>query len=350
VPGLSPSVAAVAAALLAATALACGGEPLLPAAFGSAASGGATASPGSPAPAPRARTAPSPPAARIAALGLARHPMAADEEPFFRTDGFLPVEPPTPDDWLANHAEPGQSFDEFVAARRATPTAERRRIYLVPVGELPISVDIDLVAAYLGAFFALEVVVAEPVVLALTTRVLDDVVQFRGEEVLTRLAERVPPDAALVLGVTAGDMYPADGWSFAYGLASYGRRVAMVSTARLAPVAPPRERHRGLHRRLLSIATHELGHALGVAHCVHYSCVMGGANHMAEVDAHPLQACPVDLRKLHRVLRFDLPARYRALAAALDRLGLEADAAWLRARLAATGAGAAGAARPRSRR
>lgn len=279
------------------------------------------------------------PVDRARVLGLRAHPLRDDERPFYGADGFLPLAPPTASDWLAQHAEPGQSYDDFLAMPRATPTAARRRIRIVPLGEVPAMVELDLVVAYLEAFFALDVVVDEPVSLEVTSREGERGLQLHADELLQALAARVPTDTALVLGLTAVDLYPDEGWHFAYGLASYGRRVAVASTARMAPTgAAPDERRRLLHRRLLGITTHELGHALGVAHCTHYSCVMNGANHMAEVDGHPLQVCPVDLRKLDRVLDFDHPGRYRTLAALLDRLDLEADAAWLRARLDAAAA------------
>ena len=79
---------------------------------------------------------------------------------------------------------------------------------------------------------------------------------------------------------------------------------------------------------------HELGHMFGVQHCIHWSCVMNGSNHMEEADSRPLHLCPVDLRKLYHSIEFDPRKRYQALAEHYEAIGFETEAAWVRKRLA----------------
>ncbi|POS78680.1 hypothetical protein DHEL01_v202923 [Diaporthe helianthi] len=54
---------------------------------------------------------------------------------------------------------------------------------------------------------------------------------------------------------------------------------------------------------LARTASHELGHCLGIAHCVYYACVMQGTAGMAEDCRQPPYPCPVCLKKLTHAVR-----------------------------------------------
>jgi archaemetzincin len=71
----------------------------------------------------------------------------------------------------------------------------------------------------------------------------------------------------------------------------------------------------------------------GLAHCIHFACLMNGSNHLAESDSQPLHLCPVCLRKLHQSVGFDLLERYRQLHGISQKLGLTDAASWYKARL-----------------
>ncbi len=43
---------------------------------------------------------------------------------------------------------------------------------------------------------------------------------------------------------------------------------------------------------------HEVGHILGMEHCVYYECAMNGANSLDEDDKAPLHLCPVCMAKV----------------------------------------------------
>lgn len=83
---------------------------------------------------------------------------------------------------------------------------------------------------------------------------------------------------------------------------------------------------------LARTASHELGHCLGIGHCVYYACVMQGTAGMAEDCRQPPYLCPVCLKKLTHAAgeataspsaSFDETAyvirNYRALAQFCDR-------------------------------
>ena len=43
--------------------------------------------------------------------------------------------PPGPDDWLANHDEPGQTFEQYRKTNPKRPTKKHTAIYVQPIGE-----------------------------------------------------------------------------------------------------------------------------------------------------------------------------------------------------------------------
>jgi hypothetical protein len=56
---------------------------------------------------------------------------------FEETGDFDPLPPPRPHDWLAQHPEPGQTFDQFLRAPHHRPDARRHRLYFLPLGDFP---------------------------------------------------------------------------------------------------------------------------------------------------------------------------------------------------------------------
>lgn len=128
------------------------------------------------------------------------------------------------------------------------------------------------------------------------------------------------------------DLYPGPDWNFVFGEASPPDRVGVYSFARYLPgeagVAAA-----SLLRRSCKVLAHETAHLLGIAHCVFYSCLMNGSNHLAESDARPLHPCPVDLRKLQHTIGFDITARYRNLRTFTEDAGFTGEARWLTTQL-----------------
>ncbi|MCJ1226929.1 hypothetical protein MMC12_003584 [Toensbergia leucococca] len=89
--------------------------------------------------------------------------------------------------------------------------------------------------------------------------------------------------------------------------------------------------------RICLTASHELGHCLGIDHCVYYACAMQGSASLVEDARQPPYLCPVDLAKMLRATGASAEERYAALVSFCDR-HLEihlfaAFAAWIRSRL-----------------
>ena len=153
--------------------------------------------------------------------------------------GFTRLGKPRPGDWLSEHPERGQSFEQFVASRPNRPTAERRTIYLVALGSAG-SETRDLVPKmvdYAGRFFAMPARV-------LPTIVLEDAEvterknphtgqrQLLTSDILGALRKRLPDDAYCLIAFTDVDLYPAPTWNFVFGQASFVDRVGVYSMAR----------------------------------------------------------------------------------------------------------------------
>ncbi len=251
--------------------------------------------------------------------------------------GFDPVPRPGPHDWLASHPEPGQTFAAFLAGHPPRPDPARRVLYLQPFGPFHTGQEppLDLLGRFAAAFFTLEVAVLPVAPVAGVTMRINRHTgqrQLLTRDLLALLADRRPAAACCVVGITMDDLYPDPAWNFVFGQAWPRDRVGVYSFARYLP--PQTGPAAGLLlRRSCKVLAHETAHLLGIAHCVFYSCLMNGSNHLAESDARPLHLCPVDLRKLQHSLGFDAAARYRRLREFAEDAGFADEARWLAAQL-----------------
>ena len=252
--------------------------------------------------------------------------------------GFDPIPHPAPHDWLASHPEPGQTFAQFLAGHPPSPGPARRILYLQPFGPFHTGQEppLDLLSRFAAAFFTLKVVTlpAMPVT-GVTTRINSHTGerQLLTRDLLALLARQRPAGACCVVGITMDDLYPGPAWNFVFGEASPRERVGVYSFARYLPGEAGAAAASLLLHRSCKVLAHETAHLLGIAHCVFYSCVMNGSNHLAESDARPLHLCPVDLRKLQHSIGFDAAARYRRLRTFAGDAGFTDEARWLTAQL-----------------
>ena len=237
--------------------------------------------------------------------------------------------PPQPGDWLADHPEPGQTYAQFRKAvpKRAIDSFDTLRI--VPIGPLSEGQSrvFEIVMEFMKPFFGLKLAVDSPVDLetlpATAKRVwLYDFPQLLTTHLLndTLMKRRQPRDAA-VLGLTAVDLWPGEGWNFVFGQASLKERVGVWSMARNGNVeASPAERDQCTLRTAMT-ATHETGHMFGIRHCIAYECGMNGSNHAEERDRQPLEFCPECQPKLWWTLGLDPLTRSRDIGAVARKHG-----------------------------
>jgi archaemetzincin len=275
---------------------------------------------------------------RVAAIGSTAALSPELQRAFDPAGDFEPLPDPKPGDWLAEHREKPQSYDDYLNVDTNVPTSARHIIYLQPIGDFPADAPpLGALSQIVHAFFTLEVRVLPAVKIAnvpTKTRINPHTHkrQLRTPEILDWLAKRVPDDAFAVQAITMEDLYPDESWNFVFGQASLGDRVGVQSFAREDPTffGNPRgaDWKRLALRRAAATMVHEITHMFGITHCVYWQCEINGSNHQAEADSRPLHACPVDLRKLHSAIGFDPAAREEELARVLRALGITDEASW----------------------
>lgn len=245
-----------------------------------------------------------------------------------------PLRPPGPDDWLSQHDEPGQSYRDYLARSPLQPSADRRTIYILPIGDFTAEEMriVTLTAHFLELFFVLPVTVQNALPLAIIpAEARRHPGPAAAEQVLTHyvldkiLRPRRPDDAVAYLALTASDLWPGEGWNFVYGQASLRDRVGIWSLHRHGDPAASEEAFRLSLRRTLQTASHETAHIFGLLHCLAYECNMNGANHQAEADSRPLALCPSCLAKLSWNTGADPRQRFHQLVIFTHRHQLVAD-------------------------
>ena len=258
-------------------------------------------------------------------------------------DDFAPLSEPRAGQWRALHDEPHQSVGHYWVSNPHHPEpGGRNRVYILPLGDVQAGggPDLEVLRDYAQDFFTLEVALLDPVSLAdveVTRRDNGGIEQLLAPDLQRYLRRQLPPDAYALIGLTAHDLYPGEGWNYVFGMASPVDRTGVFSFHRYdprfyEPSAPPNPTL--VLERGLKIMTHEVGHMFGMQHCTYHRCLMNGANHAEEMDGAPVHLCPVCLRKLHKLMEFDPARRYHALQADYETLGLHDAAAFTSRRLA----------------
>jgi archaemetzincin len=255
-------------------------------------------------------------------------------------DGHTRLGAARPAEWLFEHPEPGQTFEEHVASGPLRRTPGRERIVLQPLEPLrpEARAALEAVRQDCALFFGCETTLADPIPIPPETW-REDRKQHDAEGILDALAARKPADALVYAAICDQDLFVRGLERFVFGLGRFSAGLGVYSFQRFHHPGVDPTLYVG---RAFKLLTHEIGHGFGLRHCIYFRCVMNGANSLPEADGAPFEPCPVCLRKLQHGLGFDVRARWEALAPFFERQGLPAQAEWLRARAAALPAGAQG--------
>lgn len=258
---------------------------------------------------------------------------------------FRPVRRPQPGDWLAQHSEPGQTFEAFCAGEIFRPGPTRFVIYLRPFGRFArgLSPALEELRLFAAAYFQMSVILLPALATDGSAFAPRQNAHTGKRQLLTRrmheqMRAEIPEDAFCVMGLTMDDLYPDPKWNFVFGEAAPDWRVGVFSFARYDPSffgsARPRNFRSTQLRESCKVLVHELGHMFGIEHCIWFDCVMNGANNQRELQESVLHACPVCLRKLQHSVGFDPVKRYADIAHFFLRQGWVEDEAWVRRQLA----------------
>lgn len=252
--------------------------------------------------------------------------------------------PSGPHDWLAQHKEAGQTFDQYLKSNPNRPTATRTTLYVQPLGDFSETTTrlVDETADFLALFYGLPIKKLEPLTLEVIPREARRT--HRGDRqilstyVLEKvLRPRLPADAVALLALTTSDLWPGEKWTFVFGQATLAERVGVWSMYRFGD-AEDENPENPFRRRLFKVALHETGHMFGIKHCTAYECCMNGSNHLAEMDSRPLWLCPQCVQKVCWACRADPADRYRKLAEFAEKHGLPDEASFWRKSLERLGA------------
>jgi len=119
--------------------------------------------------------------------------------------------------------------------------------------------------------------------------------QYHAPDVLKFLAERFPGKN---FGITDQDIY-AENLNFVFGQAQMKGNVALVSAYRLNPDFYRKVSDKQLlTERIVKESIHEVGHMLGLKHCLVEKCVMSFSNTIVDVDRKNKELCGSCKREL----------------------------------------------------
>jgi archaemetzincin len=225
-------------------------------------------------------------------------------------------------DWLTQHPENGETFEEYVQSGPTLPTPERNTIYIQPVGAFSAEQlkVIRLTADYMRAFFNLHVVLRGPRPLGKVPAGMERVQYPNNRQIRTSyfidalLPKLLPENAAALICLTNLDLFPGETWNYVFGQASLEKRVGVWSLWRLQKEGGKRASTDLVLDRTLKVAMHETGHMFSMRHCTKYECLMSGTNHLGETDRRPLDTCPECTMKIAWAMNYPASDRYKKLA------------------------------------
>lgn len=179
-----------------------------------------------------------------------------------------------------------------LAGRRRAQAAERRVLYLQPLGaELP-ALDVELVVRALRAFYGLDVRTLPRAELPAAAYYRPRR-RYRAERLLDFLAPRLPPDGVRILGLTAADISTTKGKVYDWGVLGLGSidgAAGVLSSFRCHKRSRGEEHAR---ERLAKVAVHEAGHTLGLEHCETDGCLMHDGEGSVLTTDREYDLCPL---------------------------------------------------------
>lgn len=236
---------------------------------------------------------------------------------------FVKMSAPQKGDWLEKVPEAGETFEEYLKNKPILPTAEKRTIYIQPIGKFSDKQRkvLLLTASYMRVFYNLPVQLKPEKPMGNVPPKLTRKNQYSGQRQIETtyfldelLPEMIPKDAAALICLTTSDLYPKEGWSFVFGQANLRGRVGVWSLYRLGNPEKSEADYNLFLARTLKIAMHETGHMFSMRHCTKYECLMSGTNNLNETDRRPIDVCPECLAKIGWAMNYDPAERYTKLA------------------------------------
>jgi archaemetzincin len=248
---------------------------------------------------------------------------------------------PQPGEWLVDHPEKGQTFEQYQNSKPISVNGTQNCIYIQPIGTFSVQQKkvVDLTVEYIHLFFGLKTIQL-PVVTDASIPVAYKRFIDRSNEQLDAsyinndiLPKKIPKDGIVIMAITTKDLYPDPKWNYVFGLANYKERTGVSSIYRYVDPDFSRTAYSLCLKSIIKTATHEIGHMFSMRHCINAVCLMNGVNSLAEADKKPAALCSACFQKLHWNLNFDNPKRLKSLITFLRKYGLDEEAVVLERQL-----------------
>lgn len=209
---------------------------------------------------------------------------------------------PMEGDWLMDHEESGQSFEDYCSSSPIRSTRERPFLYIVGMGEaseqkLKI---LKTIQKGLSAFYQIPVrILSDLPHPSIPQEHIRENGQWDAKWIIDEiLPEHFPDSAMALIAFTERDLYPGNDWNYVFGLASLKNRVGVWSYARFECECAGDIAEKMCYMRTLHVAIHETGHMFGIKHCIGFECCMNGSNSLFELDRQENRMCHECLAKL----------------------------------------------------
>lgn len=237
---------------------------------------------------------------------------------------------PKAGEWLAEHPEKGQTFEQYVKLNTLKPNRVKNKIYILPIGGFTSQEDsiVNLTVEYLKIFYDIETLKMNRIkdnIVPKDMRRLNEVgdEQLNADYLIKKVIPNFKPkDALAIMAITGRDLYPKPSWNFVFGLATYSEGIGVTSLARYEP--NNKDFALGLGRTIKTSA-HEIGHMFKLKHCINAVCVMNGVNSLSEDDRKPNSLCSLCLKKMTLNFGFNNKERFKKLIAFYQKYNLKSD-------------------------
>jgi archaemetzincin len=244
---------------------------------------------------------------------------------------------PLPGEWRYYHEEAHQSFDDYKKLNPKKAIFGTTKLYLLPLGSFS---DLQLKAiestrAYLEIFFQLKTELLESVsdkMIPDSAKRLrsDSSIQLHTAYIFKHfLKGKIPVNGCALMAISEKDIYPGPRWNFVFGIASYKDRIGVSSMYRYQDGGLNNNNFLLCLRRLITTASHEIGHMFSIHHCVTAKCAMNGSNSLPESDLQPLRLCTECQQKLQWNIGYDNKKRVSDLISYFRRNQLQQDLLYL---------------------
>lgn len=229
---------------------------------------------------------------------------------------------PQKGEWLYDHKEQPQSFQTYKSHHPTRLNDKQHIIYLQPIGAFtPLQLRaLELTRQYLNVFYQTESIllptISDSLVPKKYTRLREkDNLQLLAPYILdTVLLGKTPANAIAYMAFTSKDLFPEEKWNYVFGLASYTKRVGVTSIYRLQNKSLTDTNFTLCLKRLINVASHEIGHMFTISHCTFSLCCMNGSNSLPETDLSPNRLCSECQKKLFWNIGYNNKKRLTELA------------------------------------